>query len=151
MEKIKKNKKNKSPNKLRPSAKNRNQEWINDEFKAAGYSKPFAQGRADIIDSRPGWTSGLVLHLKEKNNMGINCQLWCSLHMIYQTSQFREDRVLRTSNLLDLLGRVIHELCPSALVFLHAGHGFGVFGSLGDVFGFDRVHCNDPGRSIWLQ
>jgi hypothetical protein len=58
---------------------------------------------------------------------------------------------LRTSNLLDLLGRVIHELCPSALVFLHAGHGFGVFGSLGDVFGFDRVHCNDPGRSIWLQ
>lgn len=65
--------------------------------------------------------------------------------MIYQTSvrDAGESESLRTSNLLDLLGCVVHELGPSALVFFHAGHGFGVFGGLRDVVGLDGVHCED--------
>ena len=50
---------------------------------------------------------------------------------------------MRTSNLLDLLGCVVHELSPSALVFFHAGHGLGGSGGLRDVLGFDGVHCDE--------
>jgi hypothetical protein len=91
----------------------------------------------------PGWPSGLVLHL---NNRKINCQLLnlscLRAYDISDVSQGPGESELRTSNLLDLLGCVVHELSPSALVFFHAGHGFGVFGGLRN-FGFDGVHCED--------
>lgn len=64
--------------------------------------------------------------------------------MIYQMSvRDAGESELRTSNLLDLLGCVVHELGPSALVFFHAGHGLGFFRGLRDVIGFDGVHCED--------
>lgn len=67
--------------------------------------------------------------------------------MIYQMSvRDAGESELRTSNLLDLLGCVVHELGPSALVFFHAGHGFGVFGGLRDAFGFDGVHCGERSK-----
>lgn len=50
---------------------------------------------------------------------------------------------MRTSNLLDLLGCVVHELSPSALVFFHPGHGLGGSAGLRDVLGFDGVHCEE--------
>lgn len=59
---------------------------------------------------------------------------------ISDVSQGPGEPDLRTSNLLDLLGCVVHELSPSALIFFHAGHGLGAVGALGDVFGLDGVH-----------